>query len=255
MTKLVIIRIASNTYKEVVRDKVYYVLFAFSFLIIAFSFVLGRLSLGESRTLIMDMSFFAMELIGVLISVFVGITLVYREVERKTIFSILSKPVKRSEFVIGKFVGLISSLVVAEAAMLAITVALLKLRGVSLDLSLLIVFASILLEICLVLSCAVLFSVLSSPITSGIFTISFYMIGNMSYLLKEVYLGTEEANHVISAVFYIIPNFHIFDFSYEVVHLLPIEWGRVLIASGYAIAYILLLLTVAVAAFERKDIF
>ncbi|SCY86206.1 ABC transporter permease [Desulfoluna spongiiphila] len=249
-----VFHIGVNTYKEVVRDKIYYVFFLFSIFIIFFSSILGRLSIGESRVVIMDFSFFSMEFTGVMISIFVGITLVYREIEKKTIFNILSKPISRSEFILGKFLGLLMALVLIETVMFVVVVIFLKFNHVDVSCWILVVFGSILLQIMMILSCAVLFSAVSSPIVSGMFTLCFYIIGSISYQIVRLYPARDGA-YILKALYALIPNFSKFDFSYQYVHHLDIVGMSVFTAWGYGISYVVLLLLIASRCFAVKDIF
>ncbi|VVS90851.1 ABC transporter permease [Desulfoluna spongiiphila] len=249
-----IFRIGVNTYKEVVRDKIYYVFFFLSLFIVFFSSLLGRLSIGESRVVIMDFSFFAMELTGVLVSVFVGITLVYREIEMKTVFNILSKPITRSEFIIGKFVGLFMALLLIETVMFMVIVAFLAFKNVDVSYGILIVYGSTLLQIMMILSCAVLFSAVSSPIVSGMFTLFFYIIGRISFQIKRFY-PSDEGEFFLQVIYALIPNFKKFDFSYQYVHQLDINGLAVIISWGYGLTYVILLLLITSRCFASKDIF
>ncbi|VFQ47286.1 ABC transporter permease [Desulfoluna butyratoxydans] len=245
--------VGKNTYKEVIRDKVYYVFFFFSLFVMLFSSLLGRLSIGETRVFIMDFSFFAMEITGVLISIFVGITLVYREIEQKTVFNILSKPVRRSEFIVGKFTGLFFALLLVETLMFVCIVFFLFYKNIDVSPGSLVVFGSILLKIIMILSCAVLFSVVSSPLVSGMFTLFFYVIGSVSYQIKHIY-HVADSSVLQRVVYSLIPNFKNLDFSYQYVHMLDIDPKAVLVSWTYGIVYALTLLVISTKCFERKDL-
>ncbi|WP_300671812.1 ABC transporter permease subunit [Desulfoluna sp.] len=247
--------IALNTYRESVRDKIFYTFFAFSIIIIGLSFYLGRLSIGESRKILLDVSFGTMSVIGTLVSVFVGISLVYREIERKTIYNILSKPIGRGEVVIGKFLGLSTALVLMEIQMFAMMVVLMFLQGHPININLFPAFFSILCEIELILAFAVIFSTMSSPILSGIFTIAFYIVGNISHSIYDLYrLSSESVGWVLQILYYVLPDFNKFNFRAHALYNIPIEVPHLFLSFCYVILYLTILLKFAIVVFEKKDL-
>ncbi len=131
--------IAVNTFKEAIRDKIFYSLVFFAGLIIGTSILLSMLTLGEGSKIIADISLAGINFFGVIISIFVGIGLVYKELEKKTIYTIISKPIRRSDFLLGKYLGLALTLLVYLSVMSAIFLAVLYIYTGSLAYRLLLV--------------------------------------------------------------------------------------------------------------------
>jgi len=246
--------IAVNTYKEVVRDKIYALLFAFAIGLVWISYQLGALSVGESRKIILDVSYGAMFFIGGAVSVFVGISLVYREIEKKTLYNILSKPISRAAFVVGKFVGLSTALVVMECSMILIMGLCLHLAGHALTWPMALACLSVWLKVEMVLAFAVLFSSLSTPILSGMFTLGFLVVGSISQSVLDLYaLKGGALAGGMKALSFVIPNFSRFDWVPLAVFELPLFWKDVCLSLGYAVSYTLILLIVAVWVFDNRD--
>src|SRR5947199_10464011 len=109
--------IAVNVFRESVRDKILYNLVLFAILMIGASYVIGQLTAGQDVKIIKDLGLAATTLFGLFIAVFIGIGLVSKEVERRSIYSLLSKPIHRYQFVLGKYAGLVLTLVVNVAVM------------------------------------------------------------------------------------------------------------------------------------------
>jgi ABC-type transport system involved in multi-copper enzyme maturation permease subunit len=106
--------VAVNVFRESVRDKVLYNLVAFAVLLMAAAYLLGQLSAGQDVKIIKDLGLAAISIFGLLIAIFIGIGLVWKEVDRRSIYGVLSKPIRRSEFVLGKYLGLLLTLIVMQ---------------------------------------------------------------------------------------------------------------------------------------------
>lgn len=178
-----IVTIALGAFKESVRERVLYNLLVFALLMIAAAILLGSISVGVEEIILVNLGLAAISVFGLLMAIFIGIGLVSKEIERRTIYSILSKPVSRAEFILGKYAGLLLTLSVNTAIMTAgfyLALAFEK-KGLTLgDLSLLVAVYFILLQFAIVVGMAIFFSCISTPILSAVFTFSLFVIGNLS---------------------------------------------------------------------------
>src|SRR2546421_10122924 len=181
--------IARNAFREAVRDRVLYNLVLFVLLLIGGAIFLGELSAGQEAKIIVDLSLSAMLLFGVFIAIFVGVGLVYKEIERRTLYAILSKPIGRGEFLLGKYLGLCATLFVNVMIMgLGVSLALIYIRR-GWDPSAIRIWPAIMLiyfELMIITAVALLFSTFSSPALSALLTFFVFVIGNFSADLKSL---------------------------------------------------------------------
>jgi len=247
--------IALNTFKEAVRDRILYLLLFFAAVSILFSRVLALLTVGDRAKIIKDVGLASISLFGALMAVLIGTGLVYKEIEKRTIFTLISKPIRRHEFLLGKFFGLLLTLLVMLAAMSLIFVALVFVETRAVEWRLFAAIFLVFFELALITAVAVLFSCFSTPILSSLFTISFYLIGHFSWsldlLIKKARAGAAKASlRVLSAV---LPNLENFNVRTEAVQGLPFPPGLFLYAPAYGIAYAAFVLVLAVLVFRRRD--
>lgn len=250
-----VLTIALNTFREAVRDKILYSLLIFALLLIGSSVFISTLSVGDPVKIIKDMGLSMISIFGTLIAIFVGIGLVYKELEKRTIYTIIAKPITRYQFLLGKYCGLVLTLLVEIAVMAGGFLLLLTFYPGAFDPALFKAIYLILLELMLITAVALLFSSFSTPILSGIFTLCFFVIGHLTYDLK---LLMEESKlkslaHFSDFLYYTLPNLENFNIKGRVVHHLPVGLDYMVYTSLYGLFYILLLLTLSVIIFQRKD--
>ncbi len=247
--------IAINTFREAVRDKILYTLLFFAIAMIASSILLGKLVIGDQTKIIKDMGLASISLFGVLIAIFVGIGLVFKEIERKTIYTIIAKPIQRYQFLLGKYLGLILTLVVEVVIMSTGFILLLFYYEPSPDMDILKAILLIFFELMLITSIALLFSSFSTPIMSGVFTLSMYVIGHLTGDLKMLGSKSESAavKHITEFMYYLLPNLENFNIKAKVVHNIPVSWGYILYAMSYGILYIAIILLISAIIFQRRD--
>lgn len=247
--------IAINTFREAVRDKILYSLLIFALLMIGSSVFLSTLSVGDQIKIIKDMGLSMISIFGTLIAVFVGIALVYKEIEKRTIYTIIAKPIKRYQFLLGKYCGLILTLLVEISVMAGGFMLLLFFFPGSYDPALFKAIYLIVIELMLITAVALLFSSFSTPILSGIFTLAFFVIGHLTYDLKVLVAESKVKSLVYFTNFlhYALPDLENFNIKSRVVHHLPVGWDYMLNATLYGLFYILLLLSISVIIFQRKD--
>src|ERR1044072_116093 len=203
--------IARNAFREAVRDRVLYNLVLFVLLLTGASVFIGELSGGQERKVIVDLGLSAMLLFGVFIAIFVGVGLVYKEIERRTIYAVFSKPVGRGEFLVGKYLGLCLTLLVNVLVMaVGVSLALLYVsRGWDPLIST--IWPAVLLiyiELMLLTAVALFFSSFSSPALSALLTFFVFIIGHFSADLKSlsVSLGSTSTRWLFGALYYLLPN-------------------------------------------------
>ena len=250
--------VARNTFRELVRDRVLYNLIFFALLMIGASLLVGQLAIGDIAKVISDIGLSSMRFFGMLIAIFIGIQLVSKEIDRRTIYSLLSKPLRRSDFILGKFFGLGMTLAVNSAIMAAgIVVAVLWVRWGYAAQVLTVLPASfmIFLELLVITGIALTMSTLSSPAISALVTFLLYVAGNFSVNLLAMAETTEAvaAKWLLTALYYLLPNLANFNAISTAAHGQLIPGARIASAAAYALVYCGILVTIAVLVFDRKD--
>jgi len=250
--------IARNAFREAVRDRVLYNLVLFVLILTGASIFIGELSGGQERKVIVDLGLSAMLLFGVFIAIFVGVGLVYKEIERRTIYAVFSKPVGRGEFLVGKYLGLCLTLLVNVLVMgVGVSLALLYVsRGW--DPLIPTIWPAVLLiymELMLLTAIALLFSSFSSPALSALLTFMVFVIGHFSADLKSlaVSLGSSSARTLFTGLYYLLPNLANYSFITPAAHGHAPSVGFVFATGLYALVYIVVILAAATLVFSRRN--
>jgi ABC-type transport system involved in multi-copper enzyme maturation permease subunit len=250
--------IASNTFREAVRDRVLYNLIAFAVLISAAAIFIGQISIEIERLVVINLGLTAVSLFGVVIAIFVGIGLVSKEIEKRTLYTVLSRPVRRWEFIVGKFFGLAGTLVVNTFFMaLGVFGALLYVahRFSGADSSIFIALYFIILQFLIICALALLFSSFSSPLLSAVFAFSLFIIGSFADDLRGfATLAHGLTRWVATGAAYLVPNFSALNVISAVAHQQPISWQLVLQNTLYTLFYTAMALSGAVLIFDRRDL-
>jgi len=253
-----VLHIARNTFRECVRDKVLYNLVIFAVLIIVSSLILGAITIGDVKEIIINLGLSIISLFGTLIAILIGIQLVHKEIDKKTVYSLLSKPVARQEFILGKYLGLSMTLAVNVAVMiLGVYAAVLYLRHSfqASDVQILLAGALILVELMLVIAIALLFSTFSTPALSALFAFCLYVIGHFNTDIRQYGVSSDSwvTRVVASAMYYLLPNFGNFDIISRTAHGQFITSDIYLFAAMYGLIYSLGLLLIAMWIFQKRD--
>ncbi len=250
--------ISLHTFKESVRERVLYNLIVFALLLIGAAILFGSISVGIEQIILFNLSLSSISVFGLLMAIFIGIGLVSKEIERRTIYNILSKPVRRAEFIIGKYFGLLLTLAINTAIMTAgFYLALLyqKRRLEWRDLVALEAVYMIVLQLALVVGLALLFSCISTPILSAVFTFCLYVIGN--FLSDIRWFGQETENPLVEkltgVIYYLLPNFSDFNVILPVAHGQRVPGYLMVSNSLYALLYGTILLSAAILIFEERE--
>jgi ABC-type transport system involved in multi-copper enzyme maturation permease subunit len=250
--------IAANTLREALRDRILYLVLFFAALVILGSEALAVLAVGAHEKVVLDLGLAAIAFFGALASVFLGLSQVAREIDRRTVYTIVSKPISRAAFVAGKMAGLYATVVLLVAAMGALFLAFVRLRLGAAGADLLKPIGLSLVEDLVLASFAVLFSSFTTPILGTLFTITVYVIGHLSYGLKMLaafpaLAGSFTAKALV-ALYYLLPNLERFNVRGAAVHDLPVGPVYVAAATAYGVAYALAVLALATAVFARRDL-
>ena len=259
-----ILAIAGNTYRENIRDKILYNLILFALIMILSSLALGQLTLGNEDKVIVDLGLSSISVFGMLIAIFIGISLVYKELERRTVYALLAKPVHRHEWILGKYVGLLFTLLVNVAIMtVGLALAMLYAGGIQPGafLRLLPAVYLIFLSLALVTALALLFSTFSSPALSAVFTFFLWIIGHFGADLLRFAELTKSASMMwlCRVLYYVIPNFSNFKILdsrsviqgagyFQTVDGVAIVWSTV-----YCLIYCAFLIAAGISIFMRRD--
>jgi ABC-type transport system involved in multi-copper enzyme maturation permease subunit len=253
MTSIVVI--AFNTFRENLRDKILYNLLFFALLLIGASVVLGDLTIAEQKKIVTDMGLAATNLIGVIIAIFVGIGLVSKEIERRTIYTIMARPISRTQFVLGKYLGLVLTLSINILIMLTVFLVTLWMSGAPIHVELFQAFELIFVELLLVTALALFFSTFSSSTLSAIMTLGLYLIGHLTTDLK----GIAEKSHsgamkaIVSSLYYVCPNLEVLNMKGQAASGASITFSYQAAATAYGLLYAAFLLTTACIVFQRRD--
>jgi ABC-type transport system involved in multi-copper enzyme maturation permease subunit len=247
--------LAVNTVREAVRSKVLYVLLFFGVVLIGTGVLLSTLSYVERERILQDVGLAAIRLFGAAIAIFVGVGLIHKEVDRRTIFTILSKPVSRTEFLLGKFAGLVVTLWIQVVIMAVAFAGVSWLAGAPLTAghgkAILLVGG----ELAVLVAVATLFSSFTTPMLASLFSAGFYLVGHLTRDLKE--LGAQSGDPMVATVtstlHRVLPDLDAFNATIEAVHGLPIPAAALWQPFLYGACYCTALLLLAAVIFERRD--
>jgi ABC-type transport system involved in multi-copper enzyme maturation permease subunit len=253
MTRALVI--ARNTIREVVRERVALVLALFGVGLVGASLLLSPLALGEGRRVVLDFGLAGASMLATLLTIVLGSSLLYKELDRRTVYAVMAKPIRRSEFLLGKYVGLWSTAAALLAAMVAITAALVGITTKGVPWSAAGALALSLAELGIVTAVVVLFSSFTTPLLTAFFTAAVLLAGHFAEDLR--YFGAHGSSRALAwateAAYWLLPHLEVFNGRGLAVHGLPVEPERLAFAAAYAGLYACALLAAAVAIFERRD--
>ncbi len=251
--------VAVNTFREAVRDRVLYNLIFFALVMIGAAIIVGQISIGIERLVIINLGLSAISIFGLVMAIFIGVGLVSKEIEKRTLYSLLAKPIRRWEFLVGKYAGLLLTLVVNTSFMTLGLAAALFYVGrpfVRSDATILVAVYFILLELALVTALALFFSCFSTPMLSTLFTLGIYITGLFSSDIRDFgeFTRNPALKTVTRTLYYLVPNFHNFNAIAAAAHGESIPLSLVAQNTLYAALYIALLLLAASAAFSGRNL-
>jgi Cu-processing system permease protein len=251
--------IASNTFREAVRDRVLYNLIAFAVLLSGAAIFVGQISIDIEKLVVINLGLTAVSLFGVVIAIFIGIGLVSKEIEKRTLYTMLSRPVRRWEFIVGKFLGLTGTLVVNTFFMaIGVFGALLYVahKFEKPDAWVLVALYFIILQFLMICSLTLLFSSFSTPLLSAVFAFSLFVVGCFSGDLRgfAAMAGNGVTRSLATAVSYLVPNLSALNVISSVAHGQPVPGNLILYNTAYALFYAGMALCGAILIFERRDL-
>jgi ABC-type transport system involved in multi-copper enzyme maturation permease subunit len=246
--------IALNTFREAIRDRVLYLIVAFALVLIGLGHFVSLLTIGSEIKIVKDLGLSAISVFGLLTAVFVGVSLVFKEIERRTVYTLLAQPVRRWQFVCGKYAGLslvLASCVAVTGAALFIAV---WLKGESVA-GLLPAVVLEFVELELVAAFAVLFSSFTNPILAAVGTVSIYVVGHLSWSfdLLERRIAGSSGKALCRGLHAVLPNLDRLNVKAQAVHGIPLPPGYVAAAIAYGTLYALGIVILACLVFERRE--
>jgi ABC-type transport system involved in multi-copper enzyme maturation permease subunit len=247
--------LALNTFRECVRDRILTAVLAFGALLVATSVVLAPLTLGESSKVIRDLGLFAISLFSMLMIILIGTGMVYREIEGRTIQTILTHPVRRASFILGKFFGLYATVLVTIALLAIVYFAVVQIFGGGMDRNLPLAITIAAMEALIVTAIALFFSTVASPFLSAIFTFFVFVAGHLAGDLKELVqrFESESVELLATVMYFVLPSLHQFDVRNNVLSGIPVPLEQVFHCLTYTVLYSTAVLLLTILAFQKRD--
>lgn len=250
-----LVAVAINTVREAIRNKLLYAILIVSVLMLIGGVLLSTLSYVEGTRIMQDLGLAGIRVFAAGTAIFLGVSLLYKEVDRRTIFTIVSKPMSRSEFLLGKYLGLVATTWMLLACMGAAFAAISLLAGAPIHLGHAVALALQGMELTIVIAVATLFSAFTTPMLASMFTCGIYLVGHLTQNLYHLGVQAEDPSSAALALwlFRILPDLELFNLSIKAVHGLPISAGEIWWPVAYALCYSALLLGGASWIFARRD--
>lgn len=251
-----ILAIARNTFRETLRDRILWSALVVMFALIVFSLFVGSISLEQDKRMIIDFGLTAIYLLQIFVAIFIGSMLMYREVDRKTFFLIIPKPIHREEIILGKCFGLTATTIAVTALSTLALFCILYLKGIHGAYFAIII--SVLLstfESVILILLSILLSGLTSPILAAVYTIAFFLIGHSSDILRTLIAAQESAvsGFFLKMAYYVMPNLDKFNIRNEVVYGTLPDTRGIAVSILYALCYSIFLFLLARAMFAKKE--
>ncbi|HEX29799.1 TPA: hypothetical protein ENG04_06925 [Candidatus Poribacteria bacterium] len=247
--------IGSITIKEGIRDKVFLNLLLFGLLMLGLSLLIGDLSMGQEEKFVKDLGLAAISIIGNLTAILLSVGSLHREFDRRTLYSVLYRPIPRWGFLIGKYVGVCATTLLNVMAMSLIFLILISIRGYPIGIGMLKAVYMICLEVGLIAAIGMLLLQVLPFAPSVIFTAALYVAGQMIDVLREMVASERGISRgIIWAVYHLLPNFGALNVRSQAAYGLPIDPIYLVRATAYVLLYIALLMTLSSFRFERGDL-
>jgi ABC-type transport system involved in multi-copper enzyme maturation permease subunit len=253
--------VATNTFREALRNRAFIGMVILSLGFIGLSMMLSELAIvGQESRVLVDFGFFAISLFAVATAIVMGAILVHKEMEKKTIFTILSKPIHRYEFILGKYIGVMIVLMLQVGLLSLFWCSLLFIKDAGLSLEHLKGLVLVVMEVSVVTAIAVMFSAMSSPVLTALFTTGAFAVGRVVYLLETMLSSTRGVfvdNPILGMLgegaVVVFPDLSVFNISQQVLLGVTTPWTYIGHATAYGLCYVLVVLVLAVLAFQRRD--
>ncbi|HEY5677594.1 MAG TPA: ABC transporter permease [Myxococcales bacterium] len=248
--------VALNTIRELLRSKLLYNLLLFAVLLIGSSFFIAQLTIGQWDRIILDLGLAATEITGVLIAILIGVGLVAGEIERKTVFPVLARPLSRGAFLGGRYFGLAVMLALNVVLMTAAIAVVLRLAGYGISATTTAAASLIFVELLVMAAAAMIFSSFTTPILASAFSLSLFLIGHLvgSLRLFAEKSKSAAARSLTLAAYRLLPDLELFNLKAQAANELPVPHGAATTAALYGAAYAAICLVLAIAIFSRRDL-
>ena len=254
--------IALNTFRWSIRHRFVVAAVVVATAVMMFALVLGEMSLHQEQRVAVDVGLGGVSFFGWIAAIVLGVLLLYTEIQRRTIHTMLSKPIERHELLLGRYAGMAASLTLLLLICTVSMIILFRLRDVPFTGTTVKALVLIWVEVLVVAAIAALFSSFSSPVLSGVFTLGIFIVGRLTPDLRAAVDQAESP--VIRAVcrfaLHLAPDLHLFQISGGTVDGVPVsvhasfvDWSYVLAAAGHGALYVALSLALAVVIFARRD--
>ncbi len=247
--------IATSTFREAVRDRVLNSILFFAVLLLGLSLALREISIGDTEKIVRGVALGGVSLLAGIIALFLGVGLVYKEIEKKTIYTLASKPIPRWQLLLGKYLGLWITLAVEVVLLTALyTIVIGMQQGVP-GLPVYVSMGMLLVELSLVCAWATLFSTFAAPMTATAYSLCIYLIGHFA---DDLYLFAERAEPgsfktLLEVLYRVVPNLESFNLRSEAVHGITVPWSELGWSCAYGFGYTAAVLAVAMMVFEKRD--
>ncbi len=250
-----ILSLARHTVRELIRNRLFYLLIVFALLLIGASLILARLTIGQWERIINDVGLATVQLAGALVAILVGVGLIAGEVDRRTVYVTLSKPVTRTQFVVGRYLGLCANLVMLVAVMGAALWAVLATTGYPMTATGLSALALITVELFVLAAFAVMFSSFTTPTLGVIFSVSVFVIGHLAGDLVSFAARMKGTSAKVLAILgRVVPNLDLLNLKTQAANQLPVPGTFVAKSAAYGLVYAVVAVTLAAAIFSRRDL-
>ena len=248
--------IAVNTFREAVRNKIFGALVFFAIGVLAFSLVLGEMSVHNEVRVATNIALFSSTLFSMVLTVYVSINLLHTEIERRTIYTILSKPVHRWQFLLGKFLGIIALMGTVVLLLFGLSSGLRLFQGGQLSWAFGGAFFAIFLQIVITAAISLLLASFSSPLLSGLLSSGIFLLGHLHPQLDVVQNFFEIATFrtFFEVLKFLLPNLSSLNLSTEIVHHVPITAHYIVSAGWYTLSYAGIVLVFSMIIFGQRDL-
>lgn len=252
---LKIVSIARSTFKESIREKVWLIVLFFGAIVIASSFFLSPLAVGAKQKIILDVGLASISILGVLTAILVGSTMLYKEMDKRAIYLVLTRQVSRFEYLLGKLGGIVSTIAVLIVAMAVIFLATAYAGAGGINSKVAAAIYLSLLEMTLMSALIVFFSTFTTPVLTSFFSVCIFVAGNLSADLRTFAdkFGGPFLKWLMNWLYYILPNFKVFNLRHEAVHDLPFNAQDLTAATAYAFVYCFAVIYFAYLIFKEKE--
>jgi len=251
-----IISVARHTFRESVREKLLYLVVIYAMALVVSVFILSPLSVGAAKgKIVTDVGLAGISILGILTAVIVGSNLVHKEVDKKAVLMVLTRPVSRAEYLVGKFAGILVSLLSLTSIMTAILLVMMLVGGGKITPAVFYAIGLSLIEIGLIVAVMIFFSTFTTPLLTSFFTICIFVAGTLSGDLRlfAQKFGGKAMNYLMDVLYFTLPNLNVFNLRHEAVHGLRYSAAEILLPAGYGVVYTAAMLYFSWLVFRRRE--